>query len=61
MLAREWEVELISTLREGNMCVDHLAKSRAKQALHLQILEEPPEGLGSLLPADAMRLAQLRL
>lgn len=61
LLAREWEVELISTLREGNMCVDHLAKSRANQALHLQILEEPPEGLGSLLLADAMRLAQLRL
>lgn len=44
LLQREWEIELIHTLREGNGSADVLAKLGASQQDKMKILPSPPGG-----------------
>jgi ribonuclease HI len=50
---RTWNVTIEHTLREGNRCVDHLAKVGARSNSPLVILTEPPSDLVNLIWADA--------
>lgn len=59
-LALPWTVELKHTLREGNMCADHLAKLGARSDVKLQIFETPPSDLHLLLTGDAAGVAYPR-
>lgn len=60
-IEQDWTFELVHTLREGNQCVDWLAKWRALQDEELHIFYRPPLGLGSLVMADAMGVPFLRV
>lgn len=60
LLARDWEVTLLHTLREANASADVLAKMGASQRERLQIITAPPAAMGTYLQADAMRVVFLR-
>lgn len=47
-----WSVELLHTLREGNMSADHLAKLGASGEEKLRVFESPPPDLQVLLASD---------
>jgi ribonuclease HI len=53
ILARNWRVKIIHTLREGNACADFLAKFGAHNNEALSVMASPPAGLNLLLLADA--------
>lgn len=55
LITRDWEVELLHTLREGNGSVDILAKMGAIQQEKLKLLPSPPAVLGDMLRVDAIR------
>ncbi|KAJ1392256.1 Ribonuclease H domain [Sesbania bispinosa] len=52
-LAKDWNVTITHTLREGNYCADFLAKFGADSDSPLCQLQVPSPGLVSLLQADA--------
>lgn len=60
MLSKDWEVHLNHTLREGNQCVDYLAKMGARGISSLVLLEKAPTGMDSMLLADAMGVVFVR-
>lgn len=60
LLERSWRVKLVLTLREGNMCADLLAKHGANQDEELVFIENPWQGLGSLLLAYELGVSFLR-
>lgn len=61
LLLREWEVDVVHTLREGNAAADFLAKQGAGQMEKLVVLRSPPEALQHKLREDAiLRIAHLR-
>lgn len=60
LLNRDWVVKIRHILREGNACADLLAKHGAGQSAALVWLEQPLEGLGVLLMADAWGVSFLR-
>ncbi|GAU48622.1 hypothetical protein TSUD_133530 [Trifolium subterraneum] len=53
ILAREWRVNIAHTFREGNACVDYLAKLGARNNEAFYVMASPPAGLNLLLLADA--------
>lgn len=53
LLNLPWSVDLLHTLREGNMCADHLAKLGATCDTKLLIFENPPPDLQVALAGDA--------
>lgn len=53
LLALPWHVDLQHTLREGNMCADHLAKMGAAGREKLRTFASPPPDLSVLLAGDA--------
>ena len=53
-LLKEWCVSVTHVLREGNQCVDHLAKLDASLEERLVILEEPPNIIIPSLCLDRM-------
>lgn len=57
LLALPWSVALLHTLREGNMCADHLAKLGASGVEKLCVFDTPPPGLQVFLASDAARIA----
>ena len=61
IMAREWEVMLSHTLREGNMVADWLAKFGALRDESLVELENPPQGIRYLLLADVMGVRYSRV
>lgn len=61
LLRRDWVVDLVHTLREGNGSAYVLAKLGASQTSKLIVVRSPPVELGAWLMANAMRIAQLRL
>lgn len=56
LLAKEWEVELLHTLREGNGSADVLANLGATKQEQFTVVTLPPLELGQWLPSDAMRI-----
>ena len=50
--ARDWNVRIVHTLREGNRVVDHLANLARKVEIGLHILVSPPRTCGLLLNKD---------
>lgn len=60
LLARDWTVQLLHTLREGNGSVDLLARLGAAQMERLVTLETPLAALFLLLQSDARRVPYLR-
>lgn len=60
LLNRPWTVVLQHTLREGNACVDFLAKNEANQSEDIVVTEDPLEGLGLFLLADVLGVSSLR-
>lgn len=57
LLDLPWRVELLHTLQEGNVSVDHLAKVGATRQEKLCLFETPPPDLQVLLPGDAASVA----
>jgi ribonuclease HI len=53
LLARDWQVHLLHTLREGNACADYLAKMGARNLEAYNRIIAPPVGISLLLLADA--------
>ncbi|KAK2415253.1 hypothetical protein QL285_037750 [Trifolium repens] len=53
LLARDWDVVVNHTLREGNACADVLAKMGALASAPLVTLSTPPSDLSMPLLADA--------
>jgi ribonuclease HI len=53
LLARDWRVKVVHTLREGNACADYLAKLGAQNLMPYAPLSIPPAGMSLLLLADA--------
>lgn len=60
LIAREWEIHIQHTLREGHHCTDFLAKMGASGNSGLVTVESPPVGMGNLLLTDAMGITFLR-
>ncbi|KAJ1377710.1 Reverse transcriptase-like [Sesbania bispinosa] len=60
LLRKNWNVQLQHILREGNMCVDHLAKKEATQNQPLVIHHDTPHDIHIQLLADAMGVETLR-
>ncbi|XP_057432515.1 uncharacterized protein LOC130725286 [Lotus japonicus] len=60
MLSRPWMVRLEHTLREGNACVDYMAKAGALQDHRFALVQEPPPDLVLLLLADARGISFIR-
>lgn len=60
LLAREWEVELLHTLREANESADKLVKIGANQHEKLRIIHSPPAALCFSLRVEAMGIPQMR-
>lgn len=60
VMAQDWNVELIHTLREGNSCADWLAKNGASADNGVVILNSCPTQLAPLVLADAMGVVHLR-
>lgn len=56
LLARDWEVQMVHTLCEGNGSADILAKIGANQSERLTVLTSPPVALSGWLSADAWRV-----
>jgi ribonuclease HI len=54
LLAREREVQLCHTLREGNSCADFLAKLGAESRSEFHIRDCPPPRIVPLLLANSM-------
>jgi hypothetical protein len=52
LLSRDWQVELVHTIREGNACVDYLAKIGASSLEAIQSFTAHPAGINNLLLAD---------
>ena len=53
LLSRDWQVELVHTLREGNVCADYLAKIWASSLETYESFAAPPDGINNLLLAYA--------
>jgi hypothetical protein len=53
LLARDWRVKVVHTLREGNACVDYLAKLGAHNLVPYAPISTPPAGMSLLLLNDA--------
>ncbi|KAK2393053.1 hypothetical protein QL285_055034 [Trifolium repens] len=53
LLASDWEVILLHTLREGNACADVLAKMGASSSSSLVVVTTPPNELARPLLDDA--------
>jgi ribonuclease HI len=53
LLARDWRVRVMHTLREGNACADYLAKIGARNLEAYSPIVVPPDGMNLLLLADA--------
>lgn len=60
LVSREWDFQIVHTLREGNYCADFLAKFGARSNASLVTMDAPLEGMGTLLMADAMGVTFLR-
>lgn len=61
LLARDWNVEVLHTLREANKSADALAKIGANQREWLLVVSSPPAALCVSLRAEAMRLLHRRV
>ena len=53
LLARDWQVRVLHTLREGNACAEYLAKLGAGSHESFWSIEHPPAGINLLLLTDA--------
>lgn len=60
LFRRQWVVDLRHTLREGNASADFLAILGSQSDTPLTLWEFPPEGIGTLLMANARRIPFLR-
>ncbi|PNX85761.1 hypothetical protein L195_g041835 [Trifolium pratense] len=60
LLARDWEVVINHTLREGNVCADVLANMGALSGSLLVKITTPPSGLSMPLLADAQEVVFIR-
>ncbi|PNY09474.1 ribonuclease H, partial [Trifolium pratense] len=52
LLARNWRVNVVHTLRDGNTCADYLAKLGARSLEAYSPLATPPVGMNLLLLAN---------
>ena len=53
-MRRGWEVNLIHTYREGNVCADWIAKTGASGIEPLVLWVDPPQAISNILLADTM-------
>ncbi|GAU16251.1 hypothetical protein TSUD_298830 [Trifolium subterraneum] len=53
LLARDWRVRVVHTLRKGNVCADYLAKIGAHHSEAYSTIAIPPAGMSLLLLTDA--------
>jgi ribonuclease HI len=53
LLARDWRVKVVHTLRKGNACVDYLAKLGAHNLVPYAPISTPPAEMSLLLLNDA--------
>jgi hypothetical protein len=60
MLAKDWDVMINHTLREGNACADVMAKMRALSTSHLVKIDTHPQELLRPLSADAQGVVFIR-
>jgi len=60
LLARDWHVHLLHTLREGNACADYLAKMGARNLEAYTPIVVPPVEISLLLLADASGVSFIR-
>lgn len=60
-LDRDWNVDVLHTLREGNACTNHLTKIAARGTLRLVDLASPPPSLDFHLLANASGVEFLRM
>ena len=61
LLAKEWNVEIQHTYKEGNKCADWLARYNLSQAYGVFVLQEPLAKLQLLLLIDAMGVTTPRV
>ena len=59
-MARNWDVTLTNTYREGNMSANWLAKKGAMGSECLLYWDTPPLGIGNPLEADAIGMGFCR-
>jgi ribonuclease HI len=60
LLAKDWNVMINHTLREGNACADVMAKMGALSNSHLVKIDTPPQKLLRPLSADAQGVVFIR-
>lgn len=53
---RNWSVQILHTLREGNSATDFMAKMGANSTEHWSVFRHPPHGMADILARDAARL-----
>ncbi|PNX86004.1 hypothetical protein L195_g042079, partial [Trifolium pratense] len=53
LLAKDWRVKVVHTFREGNVCVNYLAKLGARNPEVYSPIAIPPNGMSLLLLAYA--------
>ncbi|KAI9071153.1 hypothetical protein K1719_046886 [Acacia pycnantha] len=58
--AQDWRVNLTHVYREGNYCADVLATHALKLNIGLHTLEDPPDGLMTILHEDAVGVTRPR-
>ncbi|KAJ1405483.1 Reverse transcriptase-like [Sesbania bispinosa] len=57
MLTRDWNVELVHTLREGNQAANLLAKKGISDGNPFIMLQDPPEDMRDCLSADSLGIS----
>ncbi|MCI12539.1 ribonuclease H protein [Trifolium medium] len=60
LLKLDWDISLSHTLREGNACVDFLAKLGLTNDTKLTVWEAPPNDMKELLSSYTLRVAYPR-
>ncbi|KAJ1404442.1 Ribonuclease H domain [Sesbania bispinosa] len=61
MLARDWDVELVHILREGNQATDLLAKKGASDGNPFIMLQDTREDMQGCLQADSLGISFVRI
>ncbi|XP_057425690.1 uncharacterized protein LOC130719059 [Lotus japonicus] len=60
LLGHEWQVVVLHTLREGNVCADFLAKFGASRDRSIVAIDHPLDEMSMLLLADALGVSSVR-